>query len=269
MPHAQHKVALLSDNDYTGVDVRHHRSVIPCDPRCDPFLCSLGLYQIARMDDMNIDKGLLAGLVERWRPETHTFHLLVGEMTVTLQDVSCLWGLPIKGAPVTGFADTNARALVEHFLGAGSADAVLKRRRDRTENPGEPTDEQVHQYTRAYILDLFGTLLFADSSGDSVPVMYLQFLGNLDEPVQYNWGGAVLALLYRNLCVAVERRTQTMCPAIGRCGAVAMNIIKLTIGLDLATFEASCRILKIIGKMGILQSDVGPGAISVASTSSG
>lgn len=221
------------------MDVRHHRSVIPRDPRCDPFLCSLGLYQIARMDDMNIDKGLLAGLVERWRPETHTFHLPVGEMTVTLQDVSCLWGLPIKGAPVTGFADTNAHALVEHFLGAGSADAVLKKKKRsqsadgsavRTtsgysiclkelrilfpampaENPGEPTDEQVRQYTRAYILDLFGTLLFADSSGDSVPVMYLQFLGNLDEPVQYNWGGAVLALLYRNLCVAVERQTKSM-----------------------------------------------------------
>ena len=49
------------------------------------------------MNDINIDPGLLAGLLERWRPETHTFHLPVGEMTVTLEDVSCLWALPTRG----------------------------------------------------------------------------------------------------------------------------------------------------------------------------
>lgn len=191
------------------------------------------------MDDINIDKWLLAGLVERWRPETHSFHLPVGEMTVTLQDVSCLWGLPIKGDPVTGFADVNAVDLVERLLGVGVADLVLKKKKRSgsneetvrlttsgysihlkelrtrfaampTEQPGEPTEEQVRQYTRAYILDLFGTIVFANSSGDSVPAMYLQFLDNLDAPIQYNWGGAVLALLYRNLCVAVERRTRSM-----------------------------------------------------------
>jgi Plant mobile domain len=34
--------------------------------------------------------------VEWWRPETSTFHLLVDELTVTLEDVCCLWGLSIK-----------------------------------------------------------------------------------------------------------------------------------------------------------------------------
>jgi hypothetical protein len=34
---------------------------------------------------------------------THTF----GELTVTLQDVACLWGLPIDGIPVTGIFDSD------------------------------------------------------------------------------------------------------------------------------------------------------------------
>ena len=43
------------------------------------------------------DNSLLTALVDRWRPETHTFHFRWGEMTVTLQDVACLLGLPLAG----------------------------------------------------------------------------------------------------------------------------------------------------------------------------
>ena len=187
------------------------------------------------MDHIKIDPALLAGLVERWRPETHSFHLPVGEMTITLQDVSCLWALPIMGLPVTGPSDHTWWLLVDQLLGNGTASAVLKKKkrsgpndaeevrsqsryainlrelRDRfaampNTEPGEPTEEQVRQYTRAYVLDLFGCMFFADSSGDSVPAMYLQFLQNLDSDIQYNWGGAVLA----SLCVAVQCKTKLM-----------------------------------------------------------
>ena len=44
-------------------------------------------------------RSLLTALVDRWRPETHTFHLPFGEMAPTLQDVALLLGLPITGAP--------------------------------------------------------------------------------------------------------------------------------------------------------------------------
>ena len=47
-----------------------------------------------------VDCALLSALVDRWRPETHTFHLPVGVMAVTLQDVSMLFGLPHEGRAV-------------------------------------------------------------------------------------------------------------------------------------------------------------------------
>ncbi|KAD4889455.1 hypothetical protein E3N88_21528 [Mikania micrantha] len=50
----------------------------------------------------NLDHGLLEALIERWRPETHTFHLPIGEATVILEDVNVLWGLPIEGGVVSG-----------------------------------------------------------------------------------------------------------------------------------------------------------------------
>ncbi|KAD4178862.1 hypothetical protein E3N88_27453 [Mikania micrantha] len=49
----------------------------------------------------NLDHGLLEALIERWRPETHTFYLPIGEATVTLKDVNVLWGLPIEGGVVS------------------------------------------------------------------------------------------------------------------------------------------------------------------------
>jgi len=52
----------------------------------------------------SLDPSLLTALVDRWRPETHTFHFPTGEMAPTLQDVSHILGLPISGAPVAARA---------------------------------------------------------------------------------------------------------------------------------------------------------------------
>ncbi|WVZ85291.1 hypothetical protein U9M48_032236 [Paspalum notatum var. saurae] len=61
-----------------------------------------GLLPLARLVEgegprFSYDFSLLAALVDRWRPETHTLHLTVGEMAPTLQDVSYLLGLPLRG----------------------------------------------------------------------------------------------------------------------------------------------------------------------------
>lgn len=43
----------------------------------------------------SISHGLVCALAKRWHEETSNFHLPVGEMTVTLDDVACLLDIPI------------------------------------------------------------------------------------------------------------------------------------------------------------------------------
>jgi hypothetical protein len=57
------------------LDCRAHKPVIPFDERCVPILKKLGLYQLLLVPYIKTDPRLITALVERWRPETHTFHL--------------------------------------------------------------------------------------------------------------------------------------------------------------------------------------------------
>jgi hypothetical protein len=50
-----------------------------------------------RLTRFNFDVPLIAVFMDRWRPETHTFHLPVGEMTLSLEDAAMLGGLSCAG----------------------------------------------------------------------------------------------------------------------------------------------------------------------------
>lgn len=73
-----------------------------------------GLLPFARLVEatetstrLAIDGSLLSCLVDRWRPETHTFHFRWGEMAPTLEDVSFLLGLPLAGSAIGPLAATS------------------------------------------------------------------------------------------------------------------------------------------------------------------
>ena len=54
------------------------------DPRIAAYITDAGLDGLLRVPHMDLEHALITMLVERWRPETHSFHLPHGEMTITL-----------------------------------------------------------------------------------------------------------------------------------------------------------------------------------------
>ncbi|KAF1872748.1 hypothetical protein Lal_00016585 [Lupinus albus] len=64
-----------------------------------PMFC---MNHLKILRSFNIDPSLITALVERWRPETHTFHLPHGECTITLEDVSLQIGVNVNGLPLAG-----------------------------------------------------------------------------------------------------------------------------------------------------------------------
>jgi hypothetical protein len=60
-------------------------------------IAKTGLADLAKTGHMMVDPYLISAFAERWHEETSSFHMLTGEVTVTLDDVSCLLHLPNEG----------------------------------------------------------------------------------------------------------------------------------------------------------------------------
>ena len=72
------------------------------DDRVLAIVRLLGLEGLHLVPSIQLDHALITTFVERWHLETHTFHLPNGEMTITLQDVEVIMGLPIEGKAMVG-----------------------------------------------------------------------------------------------------------------------------------------------------------------------
>ena len=86
---------------------RHRFRGVPeggLDPRIAAYITNVGLDRLLRVPNIDLDHALITTLVKRWWPETHSFHLPHGEMTITLQDMEDIIGVPVND-PVVGFTN--------------------------------------------------------------------------------------------------------------------------------------------------------------------
>ncbi|XP_071704060.1 serine/threonine-protein phosphatase 7 long form homolog [Rutidosis leptorrhynchoides] len=185
------------------------------DNRVLQYLNLKGLGLVCKLGQQRVDHALITALVERWRPETHTFHFRFWEATITLQDVQIMRGLPIDGEVVSGtwykFTDEQWVGLVSQHLGItpqNIGERGIEKGKIRISTLIEELDMDLvdnivghQQRARVYMLAMMGGLLFSDSSSHDVPLSYIYHLLDFSPAAQrLSWGSAVLAHVYRNLC---------------------------------------------------------------------
>ncbi|GAU22880.1 hypothetical protein TSUD_376910 [Trifolium subterraneum] len=124
---------------------------------------------------------------ERWHPETSSFHMPFGEMTITLDDVACLLHIPVRGifyTPVPVSME-EAAALTTELLGVPYEEAYLETSRQRGET--------------AYLLLLVGCTILTDKSYTQVNAKWLPMFRDLSTLNKFSWASAALVCLYDNL----------------------------------------------------------------------
>ncbi|CAN1322376.1 Protein MAIN-LIKE 2 [Linum perenne] len=151
-------------------------------------------------------KELVTALIERWRPETNTFHLVPSEATITLEDVEVLTGLPTTRRPLIVSPDERpVPEICEQWLGVQPLANAIQGRTVRVawvkrlfdHLPDGATVEVITYHARAYTWVLLAGVLLADRNGDHIQVHLLQLIGDQRVASTYSWGSAVLAWLYK------------------------------------------------------------------------
>ncbi|RYR77035.1 hypothetical protein Ahy_A01g001517 [Arachis hypogaea] len=181
-----HIVKYFNYSDY-GKRMLTCDHLIPPD-RVEEHLRSTGFYHVAQIGVVQCQKALVNASVERWHPNTHTFHLSVGKCAVTLEDVAMIFGLPTDGLPVTGMTLSSFETLEAECLNQFGV-APLKSQcrgsgirltwlRDLKERLQLSDENSIQVYVKCHIMLLIGTILFRDKTGASVHWKFLPLLSD-------------------------------------------------------------------------------------------
>ncbi|XP_050875957.1 protein MAIN-LIKE 1-like [Lathyrus oleraceus] len=87
-----------------------------------------GMKDLCMTDYITSNHWMLNEFVERWHTETSLFHLPLGEMYITLDDVSCLIHIMIRGNLIDHgrIKKDEALELMVNYMGVDPADAITQ-----------------------------------------------------------------------------------------------------------------------------------------------
>ncbi|KAH1246850.1 Protein MAIN-LIKE 2 [Glycine max] len=155
------------------------------------LIAGTGLSPLIRCSVITTDPGLISAIVERWHRETSTFHLPVGELTITLDDVASLLHLPITGALHTfePLVTLDAIGLLTELLEVSHEEATFETQQAggshvrlgwlRDLYQSQCRTRQWVVAVRTYLLHLVGCTLFTNKSSTHVHFMHLEAFRDL------------------------------------------------------------------------------------------
>jgi len=169
-----------------------------------------GLTPLLSSGYENISHGFVCAMIERWHEETSSFHLPVGNRTITLDDVACLLGIPItrRLLPDRELTREEGLEMMQADLLLTEEDAakelrkqgachvsfgVLKRRYEELLNRYNQlveidTLEEQHERAevrvaciKAFLLLLLGCTIFSGKNNKNINLLWLLALQDMNE----------------------------------------------------------------------------------------
>jgi hypothetical protein len=227
-----------------------------------------GLTPLLTSGYENISHGFVCAMTERWHAETSSFHLPVGEMTITLDDVACLLGIPITGRLLpdreltreeglemmqTDLLFTEEDAAKELIKQGGShiSFGVLKRRYEELLNRcnqllevdtvEEENERAVVRLAcvKAFLLLLLGWTIFSAKNSKNINLLWLLALQDMDELDSWSWGGMGLAFLYEQLSLTSDS-------SVASIGGYMTLLVVIIVFLLFYLLDRKCLVVCII-----------------------
>ncbi|XP_057418157.1 protein MAIN-LIKE 1-like [Lotus japonicus] len=206
-----------------GNDKENHKDVLKCfSTYVKGRVVAAGLLPLLTCNLPSIDKTMLTVFVERWKPKTSSFHMLFGEMTITLDDVSCLLHIPVKGKFFTlpsltreeaaivlhkqfGVTQAAAEEEIRKSLGSYARYTWLLKVAEDMAKEGK-----TKKAARAFLMRLVGMTIFCGKTNNKVDVAYLRMFMDLENVREYAWGVMALTFLYNQLKDATKVCTTSL-----------------------------------------------------------
>ncbi|XP_021715739.1 protein MAIN-LIKE 2-like [Chenopodium quinoa] len=212
--------------------IEHERSVLCCLSRsklCSDLVMWRGRQSVENLEVIHgswlshlpglmfkrLNWPLISAFVERWQPDTNTFHMPFGEIMILLHDVYNILWLRVEGNMVTTTLSTNVLREACSITMDMTPDDLSEICGTKTIWQGsgvlsdkifESTLEVEREFSdqlTGYLWLVLGGTLFVDKTGNRTHPSFLHELCYMDVPInEYAWGTAALAYFYRQLGTA-------------------------------------------------------------------
>ena len=138
-----------------------------------------------------VDHTLISAFVERWHPETNSFHMPFGEMMITLHDVFYILTLRPDGNPVRLADDTTGyKSLMHGFRRTYGTDPPTVAFTQLKSLALDTHNRRTANLWLTYTLDL---MLFMNKTGNHCHSSLYPLVQDPSSTGQYSWGSTVLA----------------------------------------------------------------------------
>ena len=186
------------------------------------WIAATGLSPLIRCSVITTDPGLISAFVERWHRETNTFHLPVGELTITLDDMASLLHVPITSMlhNFEPLVSSDVIGLLTELLEVSHEEATFETRQAGRPHVRLGWLQDLYESqcrarrwvvaARTYLLHLVGCTLFANKSSTHVHVMHLEAFRDLAQVGGFAWGAAALVHMYEHLNDASQASTRQL-----------------------------------------------------------